>query len=43
MISLQAVAKPANTNFYYFRAACDDSGKHEFSVTYEEHLGKGCP
>ncbi len=42
-VSLQAVAKPAITNYYYFRAACDGSGKHEFSYTYEEHLSKGCP
>ncbi|MBS1249715.1 MAG: Endolytic murein transglycosylase [Chloroflexi bacterium] len=40
--ALQAVASPAQTTYYYFRAACDGSGRHLFSETYEEHVGKGC-
>ena len=40
--ALQAVAFPAQTPYYYFRAACDNSGRHLFSETYEEHVGKGC-
>lgn len=40
--ALQAVAFPAETPYYYFRARCDDPSKHDFSVTYEEHLGKSC-
>ena len=40
--ALKAVAFPANTPYYYFRAACDGSGKHNFSQTYDEHLSKGC-
>lgn len=40
--ALRAVAYPAETPYYFFRAACDDSGRHEFSKTYEEHLAKGC-
>jgi UPF0755 protein len=43
IVSLQAVAVPAITDYYFFRAACDGSGRHEFSRTYEEHLSKGCP
>jgi UPF0755 protein len=41
--SLRAVVYPATTPYYYFRAACDGSGRHVFSVTYEEHLSKACP
>ncbi|MGE5220985.1 MAG: endolytic transglycosylase MltG [Omnitrophica WOR_2 bacterium] len=41
--ALSAVAFPARTPYYYFRAACDSSGKHVFSETYNEHLGKSCP
>ncbi len=41
--ALRAVAYPAETPYYYFRAACDGSGRHAFSRTYEEHLNNGCP
>ncbi len=41
--ALRAVAFPAQSPYFYFRATCDDSGKHTFSETYEEHLGKNCP
>ena len=41
--SLRAVALPAQTPYYYFRATCDESGYHNFSETYEEHLQYGCP
>jgi UPF0755 protein len=40
--SLRAVAFPAETPYYFFRAACDDSGRHNFAITYEEHLNNGC-
>jgi len=40
--SIEAVANPEVTDFYYFRALCDNSGYHNFSVTFEEHLSKGC-
>ncbi len=42
LAALQAVAFPAQTLYYYFRAACDDSGRHHFSETYEEHLENAC-
>ncbi len=42
LASLQAVAFPADTPYFYFRAACDGSGRHNFSITYEEHLNNGC-
>ena len=41
--ALRAVAFPAQTPYYYFRATCDDSGLHSFSETFEEHLAKSCP
>ena len=40
--ALQAVAFPAETPYYFFRAKCDGSGYHDFSETFEEHLGNGC-
>lgn len=40
--ALEAAAFPAQTPYYYFRAACDGSGRHLFSETYEEHISKGC-
>lgn len=43
MESLRAVAFPAQTNYLYFRAKCDDSGYHDFSETFDEHLANGCP
>lgn len=42
LVSLNAVAFPAETPYYYFRAACDDSGRHNFAITYEEHLENAC-
>jgi UPF0755 protein len=41
--SLQAVAEPARSPYFFFRAACDGSGTHTFAVTYEEHLNNACP
>ena len=40
--ALRAVAFPAETPYYYFRARCDGSGLHNFAVTFEEHLQNGC-
>ena len=42
MDSLQAVAYPAQTPYYYFRSACDESGRHNFAITFEEHLNNAC-
>jgi UPF0755 protein len=41
--SLQAVANPADTPYFYFRAACDGSGRHAFAATFDEHLLNACP
>lgn len=40
--SLRAVAFPAETPYFYFRAACDGSGRHNFAITFEEHLNNSC-
>ena len=40
--SLQAVAFPAETAYYFFRAKCDGSGYHLFAGTFEEHVANGC-
>lgn len=42
MEALRAVAFPANSPYYYFRAACDGSGVHVFAVTLEEQIANGC-
>ena len=41
--ALRAVAFPAQSPYYYFRAACDDTGRHLFAETYEEHINNACP
>ncbi len=41
--ALQAVAFPAQTPYYYFRARCDDSGLHAFAETFNQHLQNTCP
>lgn len=43
LAALKAVANPAQSDFLYFRAQCDGSGRHAFSTTYEEHLQNACP
>jgi UPF0755 protein len=41
--ALQAVAAPAQSDYYYFQARCDKSGWHNFSETLEQHLQNNCP
>lgn len=41
--ALKAVAYPAQTQYFYFRADCDGSGRHQFAYTFEEHLKNECP
>ena len=43
LLALHAVAFPAQTGYFYFRAACDHSGRHVFAVTYEEQIANACP
>jgi len=42
LLSIHAVAYPEESPYFYFRAKCDGSGYHDFSVTFEEHLQKEC-
>ncbi|MHC1784543.1 MAG: endolytic transglycosylase MltG [Anaerolineaceae bacterium] len=41
--ALQAVAFPAETPYYYFRARCDGSGRHTFANSLDEHIQNACP
>jgi UPF0755 protein len=41
--ALRSVAFPAQTPYYYFRAACNGSGRHLFAETYDEHVANECP
>ncbi len=40
--AIHAVIYPAESNYYYFRAACDNSFFHNFARTFDEHLANGC-
>lgn len=40
--SLQAVASPAISAYFFFSARCDGSGYHVFAASFEEHLGNLC-
>ena len=40
--ALKASVTPEKHDYLFFRAACDGSGKHVFSRTYEEHLAAAC-
>lgn len=41
--ALKAVAHPENSPYFFFSAACDNSGRHNFSETFEEHQQNICP
>ena len=41
--ALRAVAFPAQTPYYYFRAGCDQTGRHLFAETFKEHKDNACP
>lgn len=41
--ALQAVAYPAQTPYYFFRARCDGSGLHNFAETFDQHMQNACP
>jgi UPF0755 protein len=43
MAALQAVASPAQSDYFYFQARCDHSGLHNFAVTLEQHHQNNCP
>ncbi len=41
--ALRAVAFPAQTPYFYFRATCDGSGRHNFAETFAGHQANACP
>lgn len=41
--ALSAVAFPSESAYYYFRSACDGSGRHNFAETFEQHQQNACP
>ncbi len=41
--ALLAVSNPQVSEYYYFRAKCDESGAHNFAISFEEHLLNACP
>jgi UPF0755 protein len=41
--ALEAVANPAQTPYFYFRASCEHDGKHIFAQTYQEQIENACP
>ena len=43
LAAMKAAVSPADTSYFYFRAACDNSGKHLFAETFDEHLNNACP
>lgn len=43
LVALRAIAFPAQSPYYYFRAACDGSGRHSFAETFQQHVNNECP
>jgi len=41
--AVQAVAAAPQTDFLFFRARCDGSGRHVFAQTFQQHLRNACP
>ena len=42
LASIKAAVNPSESNYFYFRAKCDDSGTHNFSQTYDQQLANAC-
>jgi UPF0755 protein len=42
LIALKASSESAKTQFYFFQAKCDSSGRHQFFTTYEEQIANLC-
>jgi UPF0755 protein len=40
--AIQAAIHPAESGFFFFRAACDNSHYHNFAVTFDEHVANAC-
>ena len=42
LAAILAASQPAESEYFFFHAACDSSFYHNFAVTYEEHLQNVC-
>ncbi|MEL6306612.1 MAG: endolytic transglycosylase MltG [Chloroflexota bacterium] len=40
--AIRASVYPASSNYIFFRARCDGSNRHNFAVTFDEHLANAC-
>lgn len=40
--AIQAAVYPEQSEYFYFRAACDGSHYHNFAITFDQHLGNAC-
>lgn len=40
--AIQAAVRPEESEYFYFRAACDGSHYHNFAITFDEHLQNAC-
>ena len=40
--AIQAAVNPEISEYFYFRAACDNSHYHNFALTFEQHLQNAC-
>ena len=40
--AIRAVVHPAESEYLYFRAACDNSHYHNFALTFDQHLQNAC-
>lgn len=40
--AIRAAVYPNTSDFIYFRARCDGSNRHNFAVTFDEHLANAC-
>lgn len=40
--AIRSVIYPASSDYFYFRARCDQSGYHNFAESFEEHLANAC-
>jgi UPF0755 protein len=41
--AIRAVIYPEQSPYLFFRASCDGSGRHNFAVSFDEHLTNECP
>ncbi|MCY4145733.1 MAG: endolytic transglycosylase MltG [Chloroflexi bacterium] len=40
--AIHAAIYPAESDYFFFRAACDGSHYHQFAISYDDHLSNAC-